>query len=255
MSFALVYGHGFAARRRGPGLTYHAATAKKDPSPVRCHYNYPTSIYFAVRENQVKAAALSLDCGGDPLNLAVNDTPPTVTGDRGYTEMRRLPAVHRDGRGEGIAAAIREKKLRKVRKLLDGSPDFIHTSDERGNQPIYWAVMARPIQLTNGDYLYRGWRDVPASTKTKPRDVLSHLRKRGAYRDICTASYIGDLERVQELLREDAALVNRPSDYATYYACSGPPPRMAAAGVGATTTAERLRGDEALSLRAGGTRS
>jgi hypothetical protein len=48
---------------------------------------------------------------------------------------------------------------------------------------------ARPIQLTNGDYLFRGWRDV--SSKTSPRQVLAHLRKRGADCDICTAAYIG----------------------------------------------------------------
>ncbi len=59
---------------------------------------------------------------------------------------------------------------------------------------------ARPIQLTNGDYDYRGWRDVPADWPTTPAQVLAHLRARGAYCDICTACHIGDLERVRELL-------------------------------------------------------
>jgi ankyrin repeat protein len=88
---------------------------------------------------------------------------------------------------------------------------------------------ARPIQLTNGDYHYRGWRDVPKDHPTTPRDVLDHLRARGAYCDLCTASYIGDLERVRELLDDDPGLANRPSDYVTYYACSGTPLRNAAA--------------------------
>lgn len=156
--------------------------------------------------------------------------------------------------GEDASAAIRERDLRKLRRILDGSPGLLLTADQRGNQPIHWAVMTRqlkmidelarrgadlnakrsdgalPIQLTNGDYLYRGWRDVPAGTKTKPKDVLRHLRSLGADCDICTASYIGDTGRVRELLREDASLANRPSDYVTYYACSGTPLRNAAAG-------------------------
>ena len=65
--------------------------------------------------------------------------------------------------------------------------------------PIHWAVMtrqigiidellargadinaqrfdgARPIQLTNGDYHYRGGRDVPKETATTPGEALDHL--------------------------------------------------------------------------------
>jgi len=59
--------------------------------------------------------------------------------------------------------------------------------------------------------------------------VIAHLRARGASCDICTASYIGDVERVRELLDADRSLANRPSDYVTYYPCSGTPLRNAAA--------------------------
>jgi ankyrin repeat protein len=233
---------------------------RKDPSLVRCHYNYRTPLYLAVRENQVGAASLLLSHAGDPLSLAVNDTLLTMTRERGYTKMQKLLEEHLESifgisvRGETVGAAIREKNIRKVRKLLDASPELVHAGDERGNQPIHWAVMtrqlgmidevlgrgadinakrfdgARPIQLSNGDYLYRGWRDVPPGTKTKPRKVLEHLRERGADCDLSTASYIGDLERVRELLEKDPTLANRPSDYVTYYACSGTPLRNAAAG-------------------------
>jgi len=51
---------------------------------------------------------------------------------------------------------------------------------------------ARPIQLTNGDYHYRGWRDVPKDHPATPRAVLDHLRARGAACDLCTAAHIGD---------------------------------------------------------------
>src|SRR5205814_479052 len=88
---------------------------------------------------------------------------------------------------------------------------------------------ARPIQLTNGDYTFRGWRDVPEDWPTTPANVLAHLRERGAYVDICTAASVGDLERVRELLDQDPTLANRVSQYVTYYIGSGAPLKNAAA--------------------------
>src|SRR5262249_20422218 len=69
----------------------------------------------------------------------------------------------------------------------------------------------------------------PKDHPTTPGAVLAHLRTRGAYCDTCTAAYVGDLERVRELVDEDPSLANRASDYVTYYACSGTPLRNAAA--------------------------
>jgi ankyrin repeat protein len=88
---------------------------------------------------------------------------------------------------------------------------------------------ARPIHLANGDYYFRGWRDVPQDWPTTPAQVIEHLRDRGAYCDICTACHIGDLARVEELLDQDPALANRVSDYVTYYLGSGAPLKNAAA--------------------------
>lgn len=233
---------------------------EKDPDIVRCQYNYRTPLYFAVRENQIEVAAFLLDHGADPIGLAVNDSLLDSARDRGYAEMEKLleekyVSMHgASPRGETVAAAIRERSLPKVKNLLDASPDLLHAGDGSGNQPIHWAAMsrqieitdellarganinaqrqdgARPIQLTNGDYTYRGWRDVPSDTTTTPAEVLDHLRTRGAYVDINTAASIGDLERVRELLDEDPSLANRVSDYVTYYVGSGAPIKNAAAG-------------------------
>jgi ankyrin repeat protein len=216
-------------------------------------------MYFAVRENQVEVAEFLLDQGADPLGLAVNDSLMQIARDRGYTEMEKLleekyMRLHgASPKGEPVAAAIRERDLAKVRKLLDAEPDLVHAGDERGNQPIHWAAMtrqldiidellarsadisakrqdgARPIQLTNGDYHYRGWRDVPKEVTTTPAEVLAHLRASGAYVDICTAASIGDLQRVRELLDQEPLLANRVSDYVTYYLGSGAPLKNAAA--------------------------
>jgi ankyrin repeat protein len=87
----------------------------------------------------------------------------------------------------------------------------------------------RPIQLVNGDYHYRGWRDVPKDVTTTPAEVLDHLRARGAECDICTAAAIGDLARVKELLDRDPSLANRAAEYTTYYLGSGTPLKNAAA--------------------------
>jgi ankyrin repeat protein len=230
-----------------------------DPTLVRSHYAYRTPLYFAVRENRLEAAEYLLDHGADPIGLAVNDSLLDICRDRGYADMEamlesKLERLHGvSPRGEAVAQAIRARDLPRVRSLLGASPELLHVGDPRSNQPIHWAVMtrqldlidellargadinaarqdgARPIQLTNGDYHYRGWRDVPKDVTTTPGEVLEHLRPRGAYVDICTAASIGDLERVQELLDEDPSLASRVSEYVTYYVGSGAPLKNAAA--------------------------
>jgi ankyrin repeat protein len=232
----------------------------KDPSLVRTHHAYRTPLYFAVREDQVEVAAFLLDHGADPVGLAVNDSLLQIARDRGYTEMGKLleakyATLHgASPKGEALAAAIRAQDLAKVKGSLDAAPELLHAGDQRGNQPIHWATMtrqldvidellargadinarrqdgARPIQLTNGDYHFRGWRDVPRDWPTTPAQVLGHLRTRGACADICTAASTGDLERAKELLDQDPALANRVSDYVTYYLGSGAPLKNAAAG-------------------------
>jgi ankyrin repeat protein len=230
-----------------------------DPTLVRSHYAYRTPLYFAVRENRLEVAEYLLDHGADPIGLAVNDSLLEICHDRGYAALEtmlaaRIERLHgASPRGEAVAEAIRTRDLAAVRSLLDASSELLHAGDQRSNQPIHWAVMtrqidlidellargadinaarqdgARPIQLTNGDYHYRGWRDVPEDVTTTPAEVLDHLRARGAFVDICTAASIGDLSRVRELLDEDPSLANRVSPYVTYYVGSGAPLKNAAA--------------------------
>jgi ankyrin repeat protein len=231
----------------------------KDPSLVHTQHAYRTPLYFAVRENRVDIAAFLLDQGADPLGLAVNDSLLQIARDRGYAEMgkvleEKFTNLHgASAKGEALAAAIRERDIAKVTALLDAAPELVHAGDGRGNQPIHWAAMtrqlnvvdlllargadsnarrqdgARPIQLTNGDYHFRGWRDVPDDWSTTPAQVLAHLCARGADVDICTAASIGDLERVKTLLDQDPTLANRVSEYVSYYLGSGAPLKNAAA--------------------------
>lgn len=228
---------------------------EKDPALARAYYEYRTPIAFAVRHNQVEVAAYLLDHGADLFGTS--GALVDVARQRGFTEMARLlgakfASLHdASAAGDAIAEAIRSRDLAKVREMLDENPSLVNAGDSMSNRPIHWAVMtrqlemidelltsgadinaqrgdgARPIQLSNGDYSFRGWvhaRDAP----TTPREVLDHLRARGAYVDICTACYLGDINRVRELLREDPSLANRSSAYVTYYPCSGTPMRNAA---------------------------
>lgn len=169
---------------------------KKDPSLARTHYNYRTPIYFAVRENRIAIVKYLMDYTANPLSLAVNDSLLEICRDRGYAEMEQLLTSTYASKhsaspcGETIAEAIRARDLAAIKRLLDAEPELLHLGDSNSNQPIHWATMtrqldvidellargadinaarmngARPIQLTNGDNSFRGWRDVPADWPT-----------------------------------------------------------------------------------------
>jgi ankyrin repeat protein len=231
----------------------------KDPSLVRCHYQYRKPLYFAVRENRLDVTTFLLERDPDPLNLWVDDGPLDIARDRGFVEMERLletalATVHNASpRGEPVAAAIREHDLPGLRRLLDADPGLLRSGDKRSSQPIHWAVMtrqidvvdellgrgadidarrmdgARPIHVTNGDYFYRGWRDVPKDWPTSSAAVMAHLKARGAHIDINTAAHTGDVARVRALLDEDPSLANRVGDHRGYYLGAGTPLQNAAA--------------------------
>jgi ankyrin repeat protein len=82
---------------------------------------------------------------------------------------------------------------------------------------------ARPIHLTNGDYFYRGWRDVPRNWPVTPAQVMAHLKARGAFIDLPTACHTGDIERVRELLQQNPSLANKIGEYEGYYLGAGAP--------------------------------
>jgi RNA polymerase sigma factor (sigma-70 family) len=227
-----------------------------DPSLARSHLHYHTPLHFAVRENQLAVAEYLLDHGAEPLNLGnvLEDAR-----DREYRDMERLiehklaTVYGASAKGDPVAAAIRDRDRDRVRRLLDADPSLLHAGDSRSSQPIHWAAMtrnlgmiddllargadidarradgARPLQLTNGDYHYRGWRDVPREVTTTPDDVYRHLVKRGAYVDIGMAAAKGDVDRVRMLLAEDPGRANRLADYHSGYRGGGAPLKNAAA--------------------------
>ncbi|MET7253977.1 ankyrin repeat domain-containing protein [Dyadobacter fermentans] len=229
----------------------------KDASLVRSAYDYRTPMSFAVANNRLEVAEYLLQHGASPVDSGTGDPLIQMARDRGFEAMEELleRALHRhkgSEAGKQIAATIRSRDFDAFSTLLDSSEEYIHATDDEGNQPIHWATMsrqpemidalldrgadinarrpdgARPVQLTNGDYSYRGWRDVPEDWRWKPNDIYLHLVRKGAYVDICMAALKGDEARVRALLDLDPSLANKPSEYVTYYAGSGTPLKNAA---------------------------
>ena len=229
----------------------------KDPGLVRCESSYRTPLHFAVRENQIDAALLLLNCGADATyvsNPEYHHRPLQMAQDRGYDELARLleeqmfqqwgicPA------GDEIAAAFRDRDRDRTVQLIE--EHGIEVADVRGNKPIHWAVMtrqvnwinalleygadidserpdgARPLDLTNGDYWYRGWRDLHPDAPKDHMAIMSHLLAKGAFYDLTTACRRGDMETVAGLITKDPVAAKRDADYSTWY--SGYPLRSAA---------------------------
>ena len=228
------------------------------PELRNCAYEYRTPLHFAVRENQLEAVRLLLDAGADASGKSGSwmQSPMEMAQNREYREMEQLLATHLAGKhqvdpkAEAIAAAIRAYEPGTALALIDAEPALLQAGDERGNQPIHWAAMtrqlplidallergaeinvrrpdgARPVHLSNGDYHYRGWRDVPKDKIQPHQVVLGYLLARGAEYDLPTAAALGDCTRIREILDADPGQVNTVPPYFTYY--SGLPLRVAA---------------------------
>ena len=247
----------FQACATGDLPTVQALVAK-DRSLARAHYDYRKPLYFAVRENHVDVARFLLEHDTNPMDLWVDDDPIEIARDRGYAAMERMlldtleTKFNASAKGEPVALALREHDLKKMRALLDAEPDLLSKGDKRSNQPIHWATMTRQLEAI--DELLRRGADINAADGRRPADscdqrrlllsrlarrpaplvrdarqVMEHLKARGAVIDLPTACHTGDIARVRELLRQDPGLANKVGVHEGYYLGAGAPLSNAAA--------------------------
>jgi ankyrin repeat protein len=233
--------------------------ADRDANLLRCEYAYRTPMHFAVRENHIEVVRFLIERGQSVLDAGAGTwhaSAIAMARDRGNAEMLALLERevrirhHIDPRGETVAKLLRERDEAGVKQAISAEPELIHAADHRGNLPIHWAVMtrqfamidwllghgadinamrpdgARPFDLTNGDYFYRGWRDVPPDAIRSPDVVAGFLLARGADYDLANAAKFGDVGRVREILGGNPDAVKKLPTYVTYY--SGYPLRAAA---------------------------
>ena len=227
------------------------------PNLVRCQCDYRKPLHFAVIENQLESVKFLIDRGADATYFAGqkwHDSPPVLAADRGFVAMQEFLEQYRLEQfgicpaGDEIADAFQDRDEARTNSLID--EHGVDAADERGNKPLHWAVMtrqiplidlilkkgadinairpdgARPLDLTNGDYWYRGWRDSHADSIHNHWPLIGYLIARGAEYDLTTACRIGDIERVREIVEENPQAANENALYETWY--SGYPLRSAA---------------------------
>lgn len=230
---------------------------EKTPELVRCEWHYRTPLHFAVRHNQLPAARFLLESGAVVTYTGErgwHNSPVQMALDRGFDEMLRVLQKHQEDKfhiceaGQRFKNAAVERDVATFTSLLDQHGPNV--ADDRGNEPLHWAVMtrnrelidltlerggsinairpdgARPLDLTNGDYWYRGWRDSHPMAPKNHWPLVGYLISKGAEYDLTTACRVGDIERVKQLLDDHPKLANQDALYNTWY--SGFPLRSAA---------------------------
>jgi len=244
------------------------ALSRQYPLLIHAGIHYHQPLHFALRENHLDVAKHLLDLGADPFsNGFTYGDLRVLLEERNRSEAIELldstiARTHSATKhGDPLASLIKARDLPAIRQLIDQQPQLVHIGDSNGTLPLHWAVMtrqlhvidlllahgaeidktrpdgARPIHLTNGDYHYRGWRDVPASSLRPHHVLIGYLLAKGAYYDISTAARLGDLERVRFLVEEDPQRVNQLPAYHGFYNSA---PLRNAAGQGHLAVVEYL---------------
>lgn len=239
-----------------PGLRQLLAA---EPSLVKCSWSYRNPLHFAAREDQADAVRLLLEAGSDITftNEQWHTSARRSAEERGSVEISALLSEHLEQKfgicpaGDEVAEAVRSRDSQAIRAaVLRHGP---HVADERGNKPIHWAAMTRQLQvidlcleagadinavrpdgaraldLTNGDYWYRGPRDSPRTAMKNHWTVAGYLIARGAEYDLTTACRVGDIEQVRSIVAADPAAADRDALYSTWY-CGFPLRSAAKAG-------------------------
>lgn len=150
--------------------------------------------------------------------------------------MLRYPRFGYSEKAAVVSAAIRERDLSRVAKLLTETPELAGVTDETGNAPIHWAVLtrqlvlipelvqlgadidhtrfdgSRPIDLVDGDYWFNHSGYAHAAPVRESADVIEELLTLGAAYGLCVAIRLGDTEQVLRIMEKWPEKVNELSN-------------------------------------------
>jgi ankyrin repeat protein len=136
---------------------------------------------------------------------------------------------------EELKAAIIARDPEEIDEVLKRQPDLISASDALGNNALHWSVITRQLWLINrfvdlgapidaqradgqtpvllalngSDYWYRASRGKSHPSLRNKYVIVGSLLALGASYTMSVAAGIGDQERVEELLHNDASLASR----------------------------------------------
>jgi ankyrin repeat protein len=218
----------------------------KDQRLVNAQFWYQFPIHMAVFAGNAEIVKLLLDQGADPGQSVYTynswDKLLFCATERGHRQIELLLQRAMQKRFnytpdfDVLKEAILTRDSRKIGAVLRRQPNLVRASDALGNNPLHWSVITRQLGLikrfvdlgtpieaqradgqtpvllaVNGamDYWYRATRGRSHPSLRNTSVMVGSLLAQGANYTISVAAAVGDLERVDELLRKDAGLAKR----------------------------------------------
>jgi ankyrin repeat protein len=217
----------------------------KDPRLVNAQYWYQFPIHLAVRAGHDEIVELLLKENADPgqSRFTYNSWDKLLldAAERGY---RKVEAVLRRAMRkrfgytpdfEVLKQSILSRDARRIGAVLRRHPRLAHASDALGNNALHWSVLTRQLHLLDRfaelgtpldalradgqtptllavrgtDYWYRDARGKSHPSLRNQWVMVGALLAKGASYSISVAAAVGDQERVEQLLRQDAGLARR----------------------------------------------
>ena len=218
---------------------------EKDSRLGNAQYWYQFPIHMAVREGHAEIVELLLNQGADPgqSRFTYNSWDKLLLSarDRGHRQIEEILQRAMKARFnyspdfDALKEAIIARNSRRIGAILRKQPKLVSASDALGNNALHWSVMTRQLSLierfvelgtpidarradgqtsvllaVNGsDYWYRATRGKSHPSIRNASVMVGMLLGKGARYTISVAAAVGDQERVEQLLRKDAALAGR----------------------------------------------
>jgi ankyrin repeat protein len=222
------------------------ALLTKDPRLVNAQHCYQFPIHKAVSAGHQEIVKLLLERGADPGQSRYTydswDKLLLCAKERGHRQIESLlqRAIRKRFKYspdfEALKQAIIARDSRAIGAVLLRRPGLARASDALGNNALHWSVIMRQLDLiarfvelgtpidaqradgqtpvllaVNGanDYWYRANRGRSHPSLRNTFVLVGSLLAHGANYGISVAAAVGDLERVDQLLKRDTGLVRR----------------------------------------------